>query len=224
MRITAYLLCIILVAINLNSFSQPKGNSTETNIIIKTDSGEIKILLYSETPLHKENFLKLIEDGYYDGMIFHRLIKNFMIQGGDPNSKNAVKGEMLGQGGPGYTIPSEINPKYYHKKGALAAARKGDQVNPSRSSSGSQFYIIQGSVFTKEQLKFMEESHKHASFTPKEIEDYTQSGGSPHLDGAYTVFGEVTEGLSVLEGLMKSPVDAYDRPINDIHFTITIAK
>lgn len=193
-------------------------------IQIQTDYGSITLVLYDDTPLHRENFIKLSQDGFYDGQVFHRLIKNFMIQGGDPNSKNAARGELLGQGGPGYTIPAEINPKYFHKKGALAAARKGDNVNPAKESSGSQFYIIQGTVLTKAQLDLMVERNMHKRFTEEETEIYTTLGGSPHLDGAYTVFGEVIEGMDVLEKLMNMPVDAYDRPLTDIRYSIKILK
>ncbi len=145
-----------------------------------------------------------------------------MIQGGDPNSKNADKGELLGQGGPSYTIPAEFNPNYFHKKGALAAARKGDDVNPSKASSGSQFYIVQGNVYSLAQLDMMVTRNMHAPFTDAEKEAYTQIGGSPHLDGSYTVFGEVIEGFEVLDKLMRVPVDAYDRPLTDLKFSIKI--
>ncbi len=204
--------------------AQNSINDSRTNILITTDSGNIRIVLYNETKFHRDNFIKLIKEGYFDGQCFHRLIKNFMIQGGDPNSKNAEKGELLGQGGPGYSIPAEIVPQYFHKKGALAAARKGDEVNPSKSSSGSQFYIIQGTLFTKAQLDLMVQRKMHAPFTAKEIEAYTTLGGSPHLDGGYTVFGEITEGFDVFDKLMKAPVDAYDRPLTDIKFRIKILQ
>jgi cyclophilin family peptidyl-prolyl cis-trans isomerase len=213
---------IIPLSGNLNAQNKPSENLT--TFLIQTDSGNIKLVLYDETKLHKENFIKLAKAGYFDDQLFHRLIKDFMIQGGDPNSKNAVKGELLGQGGPGYTIPAEINPKYFHKKGALAAARKGDDLNPAKESSGSQFYIITGSVFTKDQLDLMVSRNMHSRFSEKETEAYTTIGGSPHLDGGYTVFGEVIEGFDVLEKLMKIPVDAYDRPLTDIKFRIKILE
>lgn len=195
-----------------------------TKIQVITDSGVISLILYDDTPLHKENFIKLIKEGYFDGQLFHRLIKGFMIQAGDPNSKNAEKGELLGQGGPGYTIPAEIRSEHFHKKGALAAARRGDDVNPLKASSGSQFYIVQGNRFTKAQLDLMVERKMHGPFTREQIEAYTTIGGSPHLDGNYTVFGEVTDGFDVLDKLLNSPVDAYDRPINDIKFSIKIIQ
>lgn len=214
------LLVILTIASGLSAQNETQEKATFVEIV--TDSGVIEILLYKETPLHRENFIKLIKSGYYDGQVFHRLIKNFMIQGGDPNTKDAVKGELYGQGGPGYSIPAEILDKYFHKKGALAAARKGDDVNPSRASSGSQFYIVQGVVFTKPQLELMVERKLHKPFTEEEEKYYTTTGGSPHLDGAYTVFGEVSRGLDVLEKLMNIPTDSYDRPVTDIPFSINI--
>ncbi len=216
------LLCIVYTAGNI--IAQSADNNEFTRILISTDSGNIRIVLYEETPLHRENFIKLIKEGYYDGQLFHRLIKNFMIQAGDPHSKVAKSGEVLGQGGPGYTIPAEIIPKYFHKKGALAAARKGDQANPTKASSGSQFYIVQGSVITKAQLDLMVESNKHRPFSEAEIAAYTKIGGSPHLDGGYTVFGEVEEGFEVLEKLMQVPVDSNNRPVTDISFSISILE
>jgi peptidyl-prolyl cis-trans isomerase B (cyclophilin B) len=211
-----YFICTVF------SSCQTGTSDSRVKVIIETDSGKIVLVLYDETPQHKENFIKLIKEGYYDGQLFHRLIKEFMIQGGDPNSKNASTGEMLGQGGPGYTIPAEISELYIHKKGSLGAARKGDKLNPSRASSGSQFYIVQGRVFTNQELEELVLQNIHKPFTANEILTYTTLGGSPHLDGGYTIFGEVTEGLPVLDRLMNTPVDAYDRPVTDIKFTIKI--
>ena len=217
------LLTLILMAyMTADSNCQFSTNEQLTKVQIRTDSGTITIVLYDETPLHRDNFIKLTKSGYFDNQLFHRLIKNFMIQGGDPNSKNADKGELLGQGGPSYTIPAEFNPNYFHKKGALAAARKGDDVNPSKASSGSQFYIVQGNVYSLAQLDMMVTRNMHAPFTDAEKEAYTQIGGSPHLDGSYTVFGEVIEGFEVLDKLMRVPVDAYDRPLTDLKFSIKI--
>jgi cyclophilin family peptidyl-prolyl cis-trans isomerase len=214
----------IIISLSGNLKAQNNPSDHLTTFLILTDSGNIKLVLYDETKLHKENFIKLAKAGYFDDQLFHRLIKDFMIQGGDPNSKNAVRGELLGQGGPGYTIPAEINPKYFHKKGALAAARKGDDLNPAKESSGSQFYIVTGNVFTKKQLDQMVSQNIHCRFSEKETVAYTTIGGSPHLDGGYTVFGEVIEGFEVLEKLMKIPVDAYDRPQIDIRFRIKILE
>jgi cyclophilin family peptidyl-prolyl cis-trans isomerase len=195
-------------------------DNTYAKVVITTDSGDIHLILYPETKLHRENFIKLIKEGFYDSLQFHRLIKDFMIQGGDPNSKNADKGELLGKGGTGYIIPAEILHQYYHKKGALAAARKGDQVNPNKESNGSQFYIVQGRVFTDSELDDMVWGNIHTPFSPEERQVYTTIGGTPHLDGSYTVFGEVESGLEVLDKLMNIPTDAYDRPVLPIVFSI----
>jgi cyclophilin family peptidyl-prolyl cis-trans isomerase len=215
---------ILFVFISGNILAQKENVKPLTRFLIETDSGSITLVLYEGTPLHKRNFTKLVKEGYYDGLLLHRVIKNFMIQGGDPNSKNASKGEQLGQGGPGYTIPAEINQNYFHKRGALAAARKGDAVNPSKASSGSQFYIVQGTIFTKPQLDNLVILKKHLPFTKEETEAYTTTGGSPHLDGAYTVFGEIVNGFDILEKLMNVPVDEYNRPLNDIKFTVKILE
>lgn len=193
-------------------------------VALKTSLGDIRILLYDSTPLHQQNFIILAREGYYDGQIFHRVIKNFMIQAGDPNSIGAAKGESLGSGDPGYTIPAEFRTDLYHKKGALAAARNSDAVNPKRESSGSQFYIIQGQLFSIEQLNAFVKMGRHAPFTQEEIETYTTIGGSPHLDGEYTVFGEVISGLDVVEKISLQPTDAYDRPLEDISFQVKILK
>ncbi len=222
MKKTFLITFALLIAIITYSCAQTNNNNSLTEVTIQTDFGNIVIELYNDTPLHKDNFLKLSKEGFYEGLLFHRLIKDFMIQGGDPNSRNGSKGELLGQGGPGYTIPSEISSQHFHKKGALAAARKGDSSNPTKASSGSQFYIVQGRVFTVAELDEFVNQGKHAPLTPEEISIYTTIGGTPHLDGGYTVFGEVISGLDVLEKLMNLPVDTYDRPINDIKFRIKL--
>jgi peptidyl-prolyl cis-trans isomerase B (cyclophilin B) len=166
--------------------------------------------------------IKLIKEGFYDDLLFHRVIKDFMIQGGDPYSKNAPKGQRLGNGGPGYTIPAEINSSFIHKKGALAAARKGDNVNPERASSGSQFYIVQGKVFTEKQLESIRQWSGGPEYTDDQIETYTTIGGTPHLDSQYTVFGEVISGLEVVDSIASLPTDAYDRPIEDVIYSIKL--
>lgn len=214
-----HLIPLVLLACQLAA-AQPK----EPVVRIETVYGTMKIRLYEETPLHRDNFIKLVSEGYYDGQLFHRVIKDFMIQGGDPSSRGADKGVMLGTGGPGYTIPAEVREQYFHKKGALAAARKGDAVNPMKESSGSQFYIVQGQPFTREQLKAFENMGRHKPFSEAQIEAYTTYGGSPHLDGEYTVFGEVVEGLEVLEKISKLPVDAYSRPYEDVVFKMVVEK
>ncbi|HYW94085.1 MAG TPA: peptidylprolyl isomerase [Bacteroidales bacterium] len=219
MKLIYTLLAVLILSFNLMAQSSP-----ETRVLIKTSYGNIVVKLYNDTPLHRDNFIKLVKDGYYDGLLFHRVIQNFMIQGGDPNSRNAARGEMLGMGGPGYTIPAEIIPGHFHKKGALAAARKGDAVNPKKASSGSQFYIIQGQVLNEQQLQTYVSMGNHAPFTPEEVSAYTTIGGSPHLDGEYTVFGEVVEGLDVIDKIAAVAVDAYNRPVEDISYTIEIMK
>ncbi|MDE5812746.1 MAG: peptidylprolyl isomerase [Muribaculaceae bacterium] len=231
---------------------------------IATTAGNIKIRLYDDTPLHRDNFLKLAKEGYYDGVLFHRVINDFMVQTGDPDSKEAPQGTMLGSGGPGYTIPAEIvYPKHYHKYGALAAARTGDEMNPERKSSGSQFYIVTGRKYSPQQLSRMEEMSvqkqlqsyfmelqrqnmdtirqlrlakdsvglenlrqelikqteanvKPVMMTEEQVRDYSEIGGTPHLDGQYTVFGEVLEGMDTVEKIQKAETDGRDRPTEDI--------
>jgi peptidyl-prolyl cis-trans isomerase B (cyclophilin B) len=181
------------------------------------------VRLYDETPEHRDNMIKLIEEDFYEGQLFHRVIKDFMIQGGDPHSVNAARGQRLGTGGPGYTIPAEFHNHLFHKKGALSAARMGDHVNPERNSSGSQFYIVQGMKLTPEMLKQFEQKRSEP-FTPEAIEAYTTIGGSPHLDGGYTVFGEVVEGLSVLDDIASVETDANDRPLEDVVIHMEVIK
>lgn len=233
---------------------------------IKTSVGDIRIRLYGETPKHRDNFVKLVKKGVYDGVLFHRVINKFMIQTGDPDSKGAPAGKMLGSGGPGYDIEAEIKyPKFFHKRGALAAARQGDEVNPERRSSGSQFYIVTGRVYNASQLTQMEkqlqmqqqqtifnglamqyrdsimnmrrnrdqaglqalqdelvakteaEAAKNpVKFTQEQIQAYSTVGGTPHLDGTYTVFGEVVEGMDVVAKIEMTPTGAQDRPQEDI--------
>jgi peptidyl-prolyl cis-trans isomerase B (cyclophilin B) len=175
--------------------------------------------------MHAENFIKLSQEGYYDGQLFHRVISGFMIQTGDPNSKIAKKGQLLGGGGPGYTIPGEFHPSLYHKKGALATARQGDQVNPNKESSGSQFYIVQGEVLSDAQLNAMEANGSHIKFTPEQRNIYKTIGGTPHLDYTYTVFGEVVEGLEVIDKIASVPTDRMNRPFDDVKIIkVTVAK
>jgi cyclophilin family peptidyl-prolyl cis-trans isomerase len=248
---------------------------TKSNIVlIETSLGNIKIRLYDETPQHRDNFLKLVKEGYYNDLLFHRVIKDFMVQGGDPNSKGAPANKALGSGGPGYQIPAEIvYPQLFHKRGALSAARTGDQVNPKKESSGSQFYIVWGSVYTKSQLKDMEEQKKQqamqsyfgnlvserrdtiqalttsgnkaaldtiqeelikmtetefknnpdkGNFTTEQIKTYTTLGGTPFLDGEYTVFGEVVEGLDIVEKIQSCQTGSNDRPKTDITMKMKI--
>lgn len=262
-KIKYFILIIhLLVFSALNLISQ-------TKIQIETTHGAIKLALFDETPKHRDNFVKLIKQGYYDSLLFHRCIQNFMIQGGDPDSKYAPKNMLLGEGGPDYTIPAEFNSALFHKKGALAAARDGDLDNRSQASSGSQFYIVQGRIFTDSLLKtnqakritkmklFNEiinrpENKKYLAkydsfaksknndsmkvvydyftkkvdeefekttlyaFTDEQIKAYTTIGGTPHLDQSYTVFGQVYEGIEVIDKIAAEKTDANNRPINEV--------
>lgn len=260
---------ILLVSLLLVSFNPIDGSgSGNINVLIKTSYGDIKIKLYNETPLHRDNFLKLVQTHYLDSLLFHRVIQKFMIQGGDPDSKNALPGELLGEGGPKYTIPAEINKTLFHKKGALAAARESDLDNPTEASSGSQFYIVQGKVYTDSLLQIqagritkrtlfnyfvMKTENQHYiedykryvkeektdslkylndvfdakvekelpnvaqyKFTPEQIKAYTTIGGTPALDNTYTVFGEVYEGLEIVDLIASQKTDRNARPIEDI--------
>ena len=209
-----------------NIATEPKEEETKektTMVIISTDLGEMKAVLYNETPLHKENFIKLAKEGYFDGCLFHRVIDGFMIQGGDPGSKTAKPGQMLGQGGPGYTIPAEFKQELIHKKGALAAARMADQVNPQKASSGSQFYIAQGKSYTENELNMLS-SRMGKAFNKQQMEAYTTIGGVPFLDYEYTVFGEVVEGLEVIDKIAAVEKDRRDRPVQDIKMTIKVVE
>lgn len=241
-------------------------NLKDALVDIKTSVGDIRIRLYGETPKHRDNFLKLVKEGFYEEVLFHRVINQFMIQTGDPSSKGAPAGKSLGTGGPGYDIDAEIiYPQYFHKRGALAAARQGDEVNPDRRSSGSQFYIVTGKVYNAGQLAQMEKQLQYqqmqtifndlakqhrdtimamrrnrdqaglqalqeelvkkteaeaaknpAKFTQAQIDAYTTVGGTPHLDGTYTVFGEVVEGMDVVAKIETTATGAQDRPKEDI--------
>ena len=203
--------------------AQEKTNSSETMIRIETTLGTMVVKLCNETPGHRNNMLKLIEGGFFNGQLFHRVISDFMIQGGDPHSVEAEKGQRLGSGGPGYTVAAEFHETLYHKKGALAAARQGDQLNLEQRSSGSQFYIIQGKVFTHGELNLMIDRGM-GPFSNEAVEIYTTIGGMPHLDGAYTVFGEVVEGIDVLDRIASAETDTYDRPTEDVVYTISVVR
>ena len=244
------------------------GNmENETKLKIETSAGDIVVKLYNETPRHRDNFIKLAQDGTYEGTLFHRVIKDFMIQAGDPESKEAPQGKMLGAGDVGYTIPAEfVYPRYFHKKGALSAARQGDNVNPEKASSGCQFYIVTGKVYSDSTLLDMErqmnqlrlnnafqalvqknmktiyklrkdgnqdglldlqdsliaqaeaqvDKEEPFRFTPEQVQAYTTVGGTPHLDGEYTVFGEVLEGMDVVDKIQQVKTDRNDRPEKDV--------
>lgn len=260
---------IIIPAFQCTNTESKKPEVSNPQILIETEFGNMTLVLYDETPEHRDNFLKLIEMGFFKDLLFHRVIQSFMIQGGDPNSRNAQPGTALGSGGPDYTIPAEIHPQFFHKKGALAAARLGDNVNPEKRSSGSQFYIVQGTVLNDQQLienenrinnmrlqglfsQFLEEEKNKAyendevinmdvlnkiaeeramtafselpkyTFPEEHREAYKAIGGTPHLDGSYTVFGELTEGLDVLDKIASQPTNQTNRPIKDIRMNIKI--
>lgn len=270
MKNTLLLVLTILFCglVSCKSGSKKEGNmDNQTLVRIETSLGDIKVKLYNETPKHRDNFIKLAKQGAYEGTLFHRVIKDFMIQAGDPDSKNAPKGKMLGSGDVGYTLPAEfVYPQLFHKKGVLSAARLGDNVNPKKESSGCQFYIVTGKVFNDSTLlsmenqknencvniifntlaqkhmkeiykmrkandedglyelqeKLFEEAQREAAkepdfhFTAEQIKAYTTIGGTPHLDGEYTVFGEVVEGMEVVEKIQCVKTDRSDRPEEDV--------
>lgn len=266
------LICLAFIALTAcNAGSKRRTNhhmenEKRTLVKLETTMGNITVALYNETPKHRDNFIKLVKEGVYDSTLFHRVIKQFMIQAGDPDSKNASDTAMLGSGDVGYTIPAEFNPKFFHKKGVLAAARQGDDVNPEKASSGCQFYIVTGRKFTEPQLLGMEnkineqreealfdslarqhmkeiykmrkagdnagllelqdtleaqarelaDKEEKFRFTPEQIKAYSTIGGAPHLDGSYTVFGEVTEGMEVVDNIEIAKTNRADRPIENI--------
>ena len=260
-------LCIVIIHKN------NKKRILNVKVKIQTSLGDIIVRLYDETPRHRDNFVKLAKEGYFDGTLFHRVIKDFMIQGGDPDSKGAPAGKNLGTGGPDYTIPAEfVYPQLFHKRGALSAARTGDEVNPNRESSGSQFYIVWGKTYKPAELKQMERqmamqqeqavfnrlvgenkakimelrrnrdraalqelqddliAQTHAicseegapKFTEEQVKAYTTVGGTPFLDNQYTVFGEVEEGLDVVEQIQNVSTGRNDRPVDDVVMTVTV--
>lgn len=190
---------------------------------VETPYGNMLVELYSATPEHQDNFTKLVEEGYYDSLLFHRVIEGFMIQGGDPKSKGAGPNEMLGGGGPGYTVPAEFVDTLVHVKGALSAARTGDRVNPQKRSSGSQFYIVQGKTYSDRELDIIE-SQKNMRYTSAQREVYKNAGGTPFLDRNYTVFGQVVEGMEVIDAIAEQPTDGRDRPKENVWMKMTFIK
>lgn len=246
--------------------AETAADTASVKVLVETSLGDITILLYGDTPRHRDNFVKLVKDGYYNGVLFHRVIKDFMIQTGDPDSKGAPAGKRLGMGGPGYQIDAEIlYPKHIHRRGALAAARQGDATNPMRRSSGSQFYIVTGrkvspaeaaqlnaraehtqqmAVFNRlvgehrDEIMAMQQRADSAALeklrlelirqteaevaaggstlTPEQLETYQRDGGAPHLDGQYTVFGEVISGMDVVDKIEQVSTDSADRPVEDV--------
>lgn len=268
---------LIVFSFFLTSCAQKKGR--DYVVTIKTSYGDMVAILYDETPKHKENFVKLAQEKFYDSLLFHRVIEEFMIQGGDPNSKNAQPGQALGSGGPGYTIDAEFVPQYFHEKGAFSAARLGDTANPKKASSGSQFYIVQGKKYTDEELTQLEQSiqynrknnhlreilfmpeyeavreevvakqragdgawlgsffeqadtlirkvkpeYKPFAFTEEQRTRYKEVGGAPHLDGDYTVFGKVIQGLEVIDKIAAVQKGPGDRPMVDVHMVVTVEE
>ena len=207
--------CLAALVVLFGSI-QVQAQEAETIVQIDTDKGKIKVKLYNDTPKHRDNFIKNVNDHLYDGLLFHRVIKQFMIQAGDINSKDAPIEQHLGDGDLGYTIPAEIVfPKYFHKRGVLAAARVGDEENPERASSASQFYIVTGKFFTEMELDKMEKE-QGITFTPEQREAYMLEGGTPHLDGKDTIFGEVIKGMKVVDKIQFTETNAEDRPVENI--------
>lgn len=213
---------LIVIIISLISQSTWAAKPRNQYVEVRTELGTCTIRLYNETPLHRDNFLKLVKAKFYNDLLFHRVIENFMIQGGDPDSKNAEEGKMLGGGGTGYTIPAEFRDSLFHKKGALASARDN---NPEKASSGAQFYLVQGRVFTDDELDRMEEGRLEGRKIPKnQREVYKTIGGVPHLDQNYTVFGEIVKGVEMVDAIAAVPTDKMDRPTADQKMEIRILK
>ncbi len=195
---------------------QVQAQDVETLVLIDTDMGKIKVKLFNDTPLHRDNFIKNVKEHRYDGLLFHRVIKQFMIQGGDINSKGAPIEQHLGDGDLGYTIPAEIvYPKYFHRRGMLCAARTGDDENPERASSATQFYIVTGKFFTGMELDKMEKTEGR-TFTAEERDAYMLQGGAPHLDNKYTIFGEVVNGMKAVDKIQFVDTNDEDRPLKNI--------
>jgi len=220
-RIFVFLISILLVQIGVAQKEVVvKKKDRKKDVLLQTSMGDILIRLSDSTPLHRDNFLKLVKQGYYDSVLFHRVINNFMIQAGDPNSKNAAAGQPLGNGGPGYTVPAEIRATLFHKKGVIAAARQGDDVNPMKESSGSQFYITQGKIFSDAGLDSLETYRMKGRKIPADQREiYKTIGGTPHLDQNYTVFGEVIKGFDVIDKIASvatSNAQDRDRPLENV--------
>ena len=218
--VAALLNCLIVCSLAAQKDSTIKKKDRKRDVFVQTTMGDIVIRLSDSTPLHRDNFLKLVKVGYYDSVLFHRVIQNFMIQTGDPNSRRASAGQPLGDGGPGYTTPAEFRTTLFHKKGAIAAARQGDNVNPQKASSGSRFYIVQGKIFTDAGLDSVETFRMMGRKIPAaQREAYKTIGGTPHLDQGYTVYGEVVKGLDVIDkiaAVQTSRARDRDRPVQDV--------
>ena len=195
--------------------AQSKKADKGVKVEMVTSEGRMVFVLFDDTPQHRDNFLKLVKEHTYDSLLFHRVIRNFMIQGGDPQSRHAKPGQMLGDGTLGYQVPAEFRKEHFHRKGALCAARQGDNVNPRKESSASQFYIVQGQVWDANTLDMMEK-RLGKTFSAAQRQAYTTVGGSPHLDGDYTVFGEVVSGMEIVDKIAAQQKDGRDRPLEDI--------
>lgn len=223
-----FLLLAILLTIPTQVWAQ-KPSKFDELVIIETTFGDITILLYDQTPRHKANFIKLAKEGFYDGTTFHRVIKDFMIQGGDPYSKDSTKQNSVGQGGPGYTQEAEFVSGLYQRRGVVAAARMPDQVNPTRESSGSQFYLIQGRKFTSTELDAAEQRVQRMlgpdfKFSEEARAIYQEEGGAPWLDQQYTIFGEIIAGLDVVDKVAEQRVNRANRPLEDITVRMKVEK
>ncbi len=217
------LIASLLIGLSLPTWAQKKtvkptkAQRYDTLITLTTQFGAINMLLYEDTPKHRSNFLKLVKQKFYDGLLFHRVISGFMIQGGDPTSKNAKAEQMIGSGGLSYRIDAEFRANHIHKKGALAAARDG---NPERASSSCQFYLVQGATYTEEALR----GKTQVKYTNDQAEAYKKIGGTPHLDQNYTVFGEIIKGIEIMDTIAKQPTGRNDRPQKDVQMSITFKK
>lgn len=218
-RLPGLIALLLFAACNPRLASGLRKHDLHKDIEMTTTQGVIVLRLSDSTPLHRDNFLLLVKKGYYDSILFHRVIQRFMIQAGDPNSRHALQGTPLGDGGPAYTVPAEFRPTLFHKRGALAAAREGDDVNPQMASSASQFYIVQGKVFTSAGLDSVETFRlKGRKIPADQREVYQRVGGAPHLDQHYTVFGEVIRGMEVVDSIaaVRTSGRPYDRPLQDV--------
>ena len=216
-------ICYLLALLLAGVWCLSACNKKEDHVVLETTMGTIELKLYDATPLHRDNFRNLVREGAYDSLLFHRVIKDFMIQGGDPDSKNAAPGMLLGEGDKPYTVPAEfrLDEGIFHRRGVLAAAREGDDVNPEQRSSAMQFYIVWGRVFDEAGLDQIQErldrrTGGRVKLTPEMREVYKTTGGTPHLDGQYTVFGEVVSGLDVVDAIQQVATDDNDRPLEDV--------
>ena len=222
MRRLFVILCTLMAVLAIRA----QDSAQRAEVLLETTEGNIRIQLYNDTPRHRDNFLRLVGEHFYDSLLFHRVIKNFMIQAGDPDSRHAEPGVTLGEGDTGYTIEPELFASdgrllHHHRRGVLAMAREGDDVNPERRSSGRQFYIVWGKTFSTTELMTIGErldnmTQHRVVMTPEMTTLYRKTGGAPHLDGQYTVFGEVIEGLDVVNRIQQVFADDYDRPVDDV--------